>query len=472
MEIRPSYRYIAALISLTFLVQTTPQLVWAADSVPSAIAGFRSGKNNQDEKVRKLLAEQLKATKDLDLQEDAVTTTKLQDYSSAMADPKSQAVVASAYEHYNTGMQYYRKLDLTNALKEFNAAVRGYREGISILRDNYYLLFSHLYLGIILNFLGREEEGKKFIQEMVTLDADRKTRTLPQRDFSPKIVELHKQVTKEVLAKQTSTLSVDSVPAGAKIMFDGSEIGKTPFTVKDIPSGQHFLSLDLSGYQYYGAPIQVNPGSQNFTTNLKEKNMFVIYAPEARTEAVKNDLKNIAQKLDVDLLVLGQSTAEDGGNINVQAQIFDARNGSFSDVFEESIKSKKPKFETLTAKLKDSLNGKKVAGSKNTATTTSTATTKKDKEKEKVEKEKEVAPAPAPKKVSETKVTPPPTQQQVDLSDFEDKTAEKKSNPNAFYKKWWFWTAIGVAAVAGGGAVLLMQDRSSTSNIVTIPNPL
>lgn len=463
----PIYRYIAAFITLTLMIQGFPATASAAvETVPSAITGFRSNKSTQDDKVRKLLTEQLKSNKEIDLEDDAVVTSKLQDYSSAMADPKSQAVVATAYEHYNTGMQYYRKLDLANALKEFNAAVRGYREGISILRDNYYLLFSHLYLGIILNFLGREEEGKKFIQEMVTLDADRKSRALPQRDFSPKIVELHKQVTKEVLARQTSTLSVDSVPSGAKIMFDGSEIGKTPFVVKDIPNGQHFLSLDLVGYQYYGAPIQVNPGNQSFTTNLKEKNLFVIYAPEARTEVAKNDLKAVAQKLDVDVLVLGQAGAEDGGAIKVQTQTYDARTGTFSEVFEENIniKTKKPKFETMISKIKDSMNNKKVAGTKTTATTQA----KKDKTTKEVEKE--AAPAPA-KKITDTPI-PPVQKQQIDLGEFEDKSAEKKSNPNAFYKKWWFWTAIGVAAVAGGSAVLLSQDRSSSSNIVTIPNPL
>ena len=273
----PHIRLIATLVAFVFSVQLFPLQAWA-DPVPSAIAGFRSGKSGQDDKVRKILSDQLKSNKDMMVEEDAVVTTKLQDYSSATADHKSQAVVAGAYERFNTGMQFYRKLDLANSLKEFNAAVRGYREGIAILRDNYYLLFSHLYLGIILNFLGREEEGKKFIQEMVVLDAERKTRVLPQRDFPPKIVELHKQITKEVLARPISTLNVDSVPSGAKVMFDGSEIGKTPYVVKDIPSGQHFLSLDLAGYQYYGAPIQVNPGTQNFTTALKERNLFQVYA--------------------------------------------------------------------------------------------------------------------------------------------------------------------------------------------------
>lgn len=462
---RPFYRYIAALVTITLMIQGFPMSTWAAETVPSAITGFRSGKSPQDEKVRKILAEQLKANKEISLQEDAVVTSRLQDYSSAMADPKSQAVVATAYEHYNAGMQYYRKLDLTNALKEFNAAVRGYREGISILRDNYYLLFSHLYLGIILNFLGREDEGKKFMQEMVTLDADRKSRVLPQRDFSPKIVELHKQVTKEVLARQTSTLSVDSVPSGAKIMFDGSEIGKTPFVIKDIPNGQHFLSLDLVGYQYYGAPIQVNPGNQSFTTNLKEKNLFVIYATDARTDVAKNDLKSVAQKLDVDVLILGQVGAEDAGLVKVQTQTFDARTATFSDVFEEgiSIKSKKPKFETMISKIKDSMNNKKVAGSK----TAATGPAKKDKSKD---ADKEVVQTPA-KKITDTPI-PPVQKQQIDLGEFEDKSAEKKSNPNAFYRKWWFWTAVGVVAIGAGGGVLLSQDRSSSSNIVTIPNPL
>jgi hypothetical protein len=460
----PLFRWTAKTIVAVLITQSMPFQAWASPMPPSAITGFRSGKSTQEEKVRKVLTEQLSANKKMQLTDDASVSATLQEYTSSTVDPKSQAVTANAYDHFNTGMQFYRKLDLTSALKEFNISVRGYREGISILRDNHYLLFSHLYLGIILHFLGRVEEGKKFIQEMVMLDAERKTRVLPLRDFPPKIVDLHKQITKEVLARPVSTLSVDSTPSGAKVMFDGSEVGRTPFQIKDIPSGQHFLALDLQGYQYYGAPIQVNAGTQNFSTVLKEKNIFQIYADDAQTESSKGELKVIAEKLNVDVLILGQTILKDNNNVTVQAQLFDARSSSFSNVFEETVPTKKPKFKKLISQIDDGFNNVDAPAFEKPIAVAPVKPIKSDK--------------PLVKEVSEQKIKPRDisSQNEINLDDFNDKKSVKKEVVNdgssPFYKKWWFWGVVGAAVIGAGGAYYLMQDRSAESNIVTIPNPL
>lgn len=451
---RPSIRWTAKTIIFTLIVHSIPLQVWAGSAPQSAITGFRSGKSSQEDKVRKALYDQLKSTNGVQVMDDEEVSTVLQEISSSTFDPKSQTVVSTAYERFNTGMQFYRKLDLTNSLKEFNASVRGYREGISILRDNHYLLFSHLYLGIILHFLGRVEEGKKFIQEMVMLDAERKTRVLPQRDFPPKIVELHKQITKEVLARPISVLTVDSSPSNATVMFDGAEVGKTPFVIKDIPSGQHFLSLDLQGHQYYASPMQINPGAQNFTTVLKEKNSFQIYPIDAQTDAVKSELKTIAQKLSADVLILGQTLLKDNNNVTAQVQLFDARTSTFSEVFEESSPIKKLKFHALVGKVKDGA-GQKGSTSAKASTPPAKSTPEAKTKIMKDTKTKESKPDPA-------------------LADFNEKPIKVKgdSNSDPFYKKGWFWGAVGVVVVGGAAAFYLMQDRSADANIVTIPNPL
>ncbi len=451
---RPLIRWTAKTIIFTLIVHSIPLQVWAGNAPQMAITGFRSGKSSQEDKVRKALYDQLKSTNGVQVMDDGEVISVLQEYTSSLFDPKSQSVVSTAYERFNTGMQFYRKLDLTNSLKEFNASVRGYREGISTLRDNHYLLFSHLYLGIILHFLGRVEEGKKFIQEMVMLDAERKTRVLPQRDFPPKIVELHKQITKEVLAKPISVLTVDSTPSNATVMFDGAEVGKTPFVIKDIPSGQHFLSLDLQGHQYYASPMQINPGAQNFTTVLKEKNSFQIYPADAQTDVAKGELKTIAQKLNADVLVLGQTSLKDNNNVTAQVQLFDAQTSTFSEVFEETSPVKKLKFQSLAAKIKDGTSSKGSASSK--ATTPATKSTP-PVAKTKIMKEA---------KTKESKPDP-------SLADFNEKPKMKgESSSDPFYKKGWFWGAVGVVVVGGAAAFYLMQDRSADSNIVSIPNPL
>lgn len=294
-----------------------------------------------------------------------------------------------------------------------------------------------------------------------------KTRVLPARDFPPKIVDLHKQITREVLAKPVSTLTVDSTPSGARVMFDGSEVGKTPFQIKDIPSGQHFLSLDLQGYQYYGAPIQVNAGTQNFTTTLKEKNIFQIYPPEAQTEGAKSELKLVAEKLNVDILILGQTVLKDSNNVTAQAQMFDARNGNFTPIMEETVSTKKPKFKTLVDDINDGYDIVEKTDFEKPVVAPTAKNTKTSKPAK-----------PLIKEVKEEKIKPRESvssQNDIDIADFNDKSVKKTPSSNnessPFYKKWWFWSIVG-AAVVGGGAYYMLQDRSADSNIVTIPNPL
>ena len=45
---------------------------------------------------------------------------------------------------------------------------------------------------------------------------------------------------------------------------------------------------------------------------------------------------------------------------------------------------------------------------------------------------------------------------------------EMLREPQRWYQKWWFWTAVG-AVVAGAGAVTYIETRPGTSNEVVIP---
>ncbi|HEY8146232.1 MAG TPA: hypothetical protein VIG06_26305, partial [Kofleriaceae bacterium] len=39
----------------------------------------------------------------------------------------------------------------------------------------------------------------------------------------------------------------------------------------------------------------------------------------------------------------------------------------------------------------------------------------------------------------------------------EPRARDERSSP-AFYRRWWFWTAVGVAAVAAGGTAYVLHD--------------
>lgn len=477
-------RTTAISVIIGLVAQNLPFNAFASDPVPPksttkvAIVGLRSGKIPSEEKIRKMITEKL-TSKETKVVDDAAVAKKLETYMSSEVDPKSQAAVASAYEHYNTGLQYYWKLDLTNALKEFNLAVRGYREGISLLRDNYYLLFSHLYLGITLYFLGRTEEGKKFIQEMAMLDPIRAQRVLPTRDFPPKVVELQKQITDEIAQKPMANLNIDTVPPGAVVIFNGSEVGKTPMQINDVPVGQHFLALDMTGYQFYAAPIQVNAGAQNFITPLKEKNIFHTY-PSPTSQNSKDQLQNLAEVLEVDFLILGQIVTK-GSNLEVQTQTFNADTGVFSEMNKETTGNRKIVIQATPSKIKKQLtettevaNSAATAGQKTKPEEKKTDLIEKTEKKEPEKSTKTESTKPVPTKDSLMKNSTG-TKSNSPTSDFDEpkKKSNLSSESSPFYKKWWFWGAVGVVAAGAGAYFFLMKgDDPATSNVLTITNPL
>lgn len=313
------------------------------------------------------------------------------------------------------------------------------------------------------------------------LDPQRAQRVLPTRDFPPKIVELHKQISDELVGKPTSTLNIDSVPSGAVVVFNGSEVGKTPMQIKDVPAGQHFLVLDLAGYQIYAAPIQVNAGPQNFITPLKEKNIFHTYAANADQNS-KDELKKLAEALGANVLILGQAIPK-GSNLEVQTQIFTAKTGTFSEVYKESTGNKKISLQSTTAKVK-----KQLLESQQPTKVVPVKEEKKNKIPEPenkteapVEKNDTELTVDKPKKESPTPIkesliknsSSSKTNSQIAGFDEPSKKLKAQSSESPFYKKGWFWGVVGAIAVGAGAYFLLFnKDDPATSNVVNITNPL
>ena len=58
------------------------------------------------------------------------------------------------------------------------------------------------------------------------------------------------------------TLVVASRPAGARVVLDGREAGKTPLTLRDVKPGSHKVRLELTGYRSWSSTVRVAAGRQ------------------------------------------------------------------------------------------------------------------------------------------------------------------------------------------------------------------
>jgi serine/threonine protein kinase len=59
------------------------------------------------------------------------------------------------------------------------------------------------------------------------------------------------------------SVSVTSKPEGAKVKWNGKEIGTTPLTSYPLPKGKYVLELSLPGYQPRSMDVEINQGSLN-----------------------------------------------------------------------------------------------------------------------------------------------------------------------------------------------------------------
>ena len=57
------------------------------------------------------------------------------------------------------------------------------------------------------------------------------------------------------------SLQVVSRPAGAQVIVDGKNIGKTPLTISEVAVGFHNIQLELTGFKGWSTTVGVKPGA-------------------------------------------------------------------------------------------------------------------------------------------------------------------------------------------------------------------
>jgi serine/threonine protein kinase len=102
-------------------------------------------------------------------------------------------------------------------------------------------------------------------EQRVTLDAGRPSRaldvTLGRPAAAPSAAAAPAAVA-PVAPSTPGTLVIDSRPAGARVVIDGREHGRTPVTVPSLPPGDYAVAISLAGYQPVTTTTRVEPGGR------------------------------------------------------------------------------------------------------------------------------------------------------------------------------------------------------------------
>ncbi len=141
----------------------------------------------------------------------------------------------SVRDQIDEGWRAYLRVAVENAALRLGAA-RTEAEALVALPGGAELYAdAALRLGVVLGHLGRRSESQAVLQLALALDPDR---PITLAEFSPDVVDAIAAVRALPVAKQR--LRVTSIPPGAQITVDGTDVGRAPRDV-EVTRGQHIV---------------------------------------------------------------------------------------------------------------------------------------------------------------------------------------------------------------------------------------
>ncbi len=437
----PRSRPLSIFVTFFYFLATSGVNGEEANSTGVAVLGLRTAESSIERQIRSYVDSSLSDAKRLRLIPEE-TTQKYLDEFSRQENHEVDQQLGEAFQDFTKGKKLYENLSIDEAIKALSDSVRLYSQNIGYLHDNRLLLSSHLYLGMALYIRGRVSEGKQFIRQMVVFDPLRANHELPRREYPPKIVKLHNDLTQEVVKGPAGSITFRTEPKGASIYFDAVQQPTTPHEMTGIPVGEHFVTFELKGYKPTSRQVTVQAGSNKVEATLEDWKPFAPYAFEKRKDISTNEmLVRVGNDLNAPLLVLANASVVsvvDEEKVTLTGQIYDTRSKEFSKIVQRETSTRKLKkgAQDLAAALMENItNGGLVVAQISSDKTLPVVDTK--------------APVTKPAEVS---------------SSF---------GPDSIFRKWWFWTAVGVVVVGVGGYFAATQLKSPADyNSILVDNPL
>ncbi|MDP2276243.1 MAG: PEGA domain-containing protein [Archangium sp.] len=296
--------------------------------------------------------------------------------------------------------QAYDDLDYEGAATKWTEALEFFVKNPH-LADAKTLADAHFFVGALAIQNGGKSHAKKATEEFVRALLNNPDLTCDPQVYGADVKKAFDKALTEISGKGVGPLAIDSSPPGAMVSLRGKELGLTPIAeAPSVPVGRHLLTFSKPGFEPSGAYADVSKegGSAKPTLTAAPGYLEVRDAATAvvgKGVGVKGGLPPGAKKL---------------GEV-VKARFLVVSDGAIVEVWD---------VET----------GNRLAGLSLSA----------EEVNESAKKIGAFISKPGSAAVAAAEVTD---------------TSEEPSAGGPVYKKWWFWTAVGVVAVGGitAGAV-------------------
>ena len=213
-------------------------------------------------------------------------------------------------ELVDEGWRAYLRVAVENAQRKL-AAARTEAEALVALPGGAEVYAdAALRLGVVLDKLGRRKESQAVLALALALDPDR---PVTLAEFSPDVVDAIAAVRALPVSKQT--LHVASIPAGAQVSIDGTDVGRAPLDV-EVTRGQHIVVARETFYAPAVRGVAVDTASQVSLELARDDEVVRLTggAAPGMPESAAQELVDASLRFaDLDEVVLATNTTRRGG---------------------------------------------------------------------------------------------------------------------------------------------------------------
>jgi hypothetical protein len=304
--------------------------------------------------------------------------------------------------------QAYDDLDYEGSATKWNEALEFFVKHPEFA-DAKTLADAHFFVAALAIQNGGKSQSKKAQEEFVRALLNNPDLTCDPQVYGADVKKSFDKALTEISGKGVGPLSVDSNPPGASVSLRGKEIGKTPVAeAPSVPIGRHLLLFTRPGFEPAGAYADVSKEGGSAKATLTGAPGY-LEVRDAATAAIgkgvgtKGPLPPGARKL---------------GEI-VKARFLVVSDGAIAEVWDVQSGNRLSGLSLSAEELSES--AKKIGAF--------------------IAKPGSAAVAAAEAEVKDT--------------------PEEPGAGGPVYKKWWFWTAVGVVAVGGATAAGVAAANNS-----------
>ncbi len=276
------------LLKRLFLVSILFLCFWPIHATAqSTIALFELGKTTANDALRVMVSERLKADGRFEVTpwSDVVAQIQAQIDAHAIAATRRKNLMEQSARLVIEGDKLLEAFDGPRAGQKWQLALEKARLGFSNNEDIQNIVTLHQKRALLYAAVGATRRVETELRAILCVQPKF---SLDPAVARPSMMAALKRARKAQLEHASLGAVIVSEPSGARVMFDGRDMGRTPVTLPAVAAGVHYVTVNMQGHLLWSKSVAL---SADRSETLKAQ---LVYIPGAGIERLQNELKTVA----------------------------------------------------------------------------------------------------------------------------------------------------------------------------------